>query len=128
MRSRSAEGVLVADRFRSFVRADLAVEPAAGVEPARFSGQRQAPLAEALFQKRLVQTRQVAHLADAHRVQILLHHLAHAGHLADIERRQERRFTPLATSRDAAMPMEQFRRVAAFMRSCRMCAAFRGGP
>ena len=34
----------------------------------------------------------------------------------------------LATRREAAMPMEQFSPVAAFMRSCSRCAARRGGP
>ena len=34
----------------------------------------------------------------------------------------------LATSREAAIPMEQLSLVAAFMRSCRMWAARSGGP
>ena len=36
-----------------------------------------------------VEARQVAHFADAERVQILLHDLADAGNLADVERREE---------------------------------------
>ena len=74
----------------SVVLADFGIEPAAGIQPARFAGQRQAPLAETLFQERFVQSRQVADLADAQRVQVFLRHLADAGTLAHIERRQKR--------------------------------------
>ena len=73
-----AEGVLVADRLGACVLADFGVEPAAGVEAARFAGQRQAPLPEALFEKLLVEPGQVAHLANADGVQVLLGDLADA--------------------------------------------------
>ena len=132
------EGVLVADRFGTLLFADFGVEPAAGIEPARLSGQRHAPLAEALFEECVVQPRQVADLANAEQVQVLLRHLAHARHLAHVERRQKGGLDPggiqmtplglawseviLATRRDAAIPIEQFR-VAAFMRSCSRWAA-----
>ena len=69
--------------------ADLLIEPAARVQAVRLAGQRQAPLAEALFQERFVEAGQVAHLAMPEGVQVLLHHLAHARNFAHVERRQE---------------------------------------
>src|ERR1039457_3923314 len=56
------KGVFVADGFRSFLGADLAVEPAARVQAARFPGQRHPPLAETLFEKCIIQPCQVATL------------------------------------------------------------------
>ena len=85
-----AERVLVADGFRVRVLADFGIEPSAGIQPARFARQRQAPLSEALLQELLVELRQVAHLADPERMQVLLGHLADAGDLAHVERRQKR--------------------------------------
>ena len=81
----------MADGLRAVVRADFGIEPAAGIQAARFAGQRHAPLAEALFEEGLVQARQVADLADAQRVEVLFGHLADARNLAHVERRQERR-------------------------------------
>ena len=109
--------------------ADFGIEPAAGVEAARFAGQRQAPFAEALFQEALVEAREIADLADAEVVQVLLGDLADAGDAADVERRQEARFLAGDDPQDAvaawpgrkqtsppgarsAMPMEQLSCVA----------------
>ena len=75
----------------SLVLAHFAVEPAAGVQAARLSGQRESPLAEMLAQEFFIERRQIADLADAPGLQILFGHLADAGDLADVERRQESR-------------------------------------
>ena len=81
------ESVLVADGFGTFVRTDFGIEPAARVEAVGLPGESQSPLAEAFAEELFVQARQVAHLANAQRVQVLFRHLAHAGDLADVERR-----------------------------------------
>ncbi len=84
--------ILVADGFgiAAFARlGDLAIKPGARVLTARFAGQCQAPLPEAFFEKRFVEPRQVADLANATSVQVALSHLADSRNLAHVERRQE---------------------------------------
>ena len=81
--------VLVADRRRPIVFADVAVEPSARIEAARLAGERQPQRAEVLLQPVFVAGRQVADFADALLLQPLLHHLADAGNLAHVQRRQE---------------------------------------
>ena len=53
------------------------------------------------FQKLLVERGQVADLADAERVQILLRHLADAGNFAHFERRQKARLLARQDPQDA---------------------------
>ncbi len=71
--------------------ADLAVEPGPRVQALRLARQRQAPLAEPLAQEPLVQTGEVADLADARREQVPLGDLADTRDPAHVERRQEPR-------------------------------------
>ena len=66
------ERVFMADGFRIAAFADLAVEPAAGVHAARLARQRQAPFAEALFEKGFIERRQIADLADPAGMQVAL--------------------------------------------------------
>ena len=77
------------------------VEPAAGVEAARFAGEREAPLAEALLEEVVIERGEVADFADAERVQVLLGDLADARNLADVERREESGFAPGNDPEDA---------------------------
>jgi hypothetical protein len=81
--------VLVADGLGAGVLADLGVVPGAGVQPARLAGERESPLAEPLFQELVVKAREVADLADAKLVQILLRDLADARNPAHVEWREK---------------------------------------
>src|SRR5579863_1814677 len=83
--------MLMADGFRIVVLADFAIEPAACVLAARFAGERQSPFPEAFFKEGLLQSRQIADLADAAVIEVALRHFAHAGDLAYVERSQEAR-------------------------------------
>src|SRR6266853_6816622 len=75
VRSIDRKGVLVADGFGVFAVANLAVEPPAGVLAASLAGQRQPPFSEAVFEKTLVELRQVADLTDAAAVKIAFGYL-----------------------------------------------------
>ena len=57
--------MFVANGLGPLGRADFGIEPTPGVQAARLAGQGQAPLAEALLEKSLVEARQIAHLANA---------------------------------------------------------------
>src|SRR5436190_15650428 len=81
----------MADGFWVVVLADLAIEPAAGVLTARLPGERQSPFPEALFEKGLIESREIADLGDAAFVQVTFGHFADARDLAHVERRQEAR-------------------------------------
>src|SRR5215468_7149060 len=110
------ESMLVADRFGTGVLADVGVKPAAGVFAARLAGESQAPLSETIFEKMFLELAEIADLADAHRMQILLHCFADAGNVAHIERRE------------APMPIEQLSCVSSLTFACREWAARMGGP
>src|SRR5215469_13978296 len=86
--------MLVADRFRPRILADRGIEPPTRILAARFPRQRHTPFAEALFQEIVVQTREVADLSNAQRMQIALRNLAHARHLSHIERSEKGRLAP----------------------------------
>src|SRR3954470_13578411 len=77
--------------------ADLLIEPAAGIFPARFPGKRESPLAGALLEKSCIEPRQITNFADAAFVQVALGDLADPRNLAHIERSEEPR---LLTMRD----------------------------
>jgi len=62
----------------AIVRADFVVEPAAGIQAARFAGSA-SPLAEAPIEEGFVQARQVPDLRMAQRVQLLLRTLPTPG-------------------------------------------------
>src|ERR1700681_112632 len=83
------KSVLVADGLGVVALADLAVEPSAGVLAASFAGQRQPPFSEAIFEKSLVELRQVADLADAAAVKIAFGYFTDSRDLAHIERSQK---------------------------------------
>ena len=85
------EGELVADGLGVAVFAHLAVKPAARVQAARFSRQRQSPLPEVLAEEVFIERRQIADLADAAGLQVFFGHFSDARNLADVERRQEPR-------------------------------------
>jgi hypothetical protein len=87
------ERVFVADRFRIAARTDFLVEPPSGVLAPGLSRQRQAPFAEAPLEEALLQSRQVADFPDTQRVEVRFGHLADSRDLADVERRQEARFS-----------------------------------
>ena len=57
----------------------------------RLAGQRQSPFAELLFEKLLVERGQIADLANAELVQVLLGDFADAGDLSHVERREKPR-------------------------------------
>src|SRR5687767_1266764 len=84
----------MADRFWTLAFAYGRIEPPARVESARLAGQRESPFPELRFEKILVEPCQIAHLANAHRVQRLFSHLADPRDLPHIERGQKLRFKP----------------------------------
>ena len=73
------------------VVAHFLIEPAARVHAARFSGQRQPPLAEMLAQEFFFESSEIAYLANAPGLQILFGDLADAGDFSHIERREKAR-------------------------------------
>src|SRR6516162_4496620 len=80
----------MADGFGPRVLADRRIEPASGIQSARFSSQRQTPLAEAFGEEFFFELREVAHAADAQRVQVFLRNPTNARNLADLERSEKR--------------------------------------
>src|ERR1700694_2892262 len=81
--------MLMADGIGGVGLAALPVEPPAGVLAASFAGQRQPPFSEAIFEKSLVELRQVADLADAAAVKIAFGYFTDSRDLAHIERSQK---------------------------------------
>ena len=86
--------MLVADGFGSDLVAHLSIEPAARVFAASLAGKRQSPLAKAFFKKSFIEAGEIADPVDPQRMQILLHHLAHARDVAHVERRKKLCFLP----------------------------------
>src|ERR1700681_4068387 len=86
------KSVLVADGLGVVALADLAVEPSSGVLAASFAGQRQPPFSEAVFEKSLIELRQIADFTDAAAVKIAFGYLAYPRDLAYVEGSQKPRF------------------------------------
>jgi len=103
-----------------------------------------APTCEAPIEEGFVQARQVPDLADAQRVQLLLRHFAHARNLAQSSGARKAGSCPgithstplglawsepiLATRREAAIPMEQFRPGLRLHALVQQVAPRKGGP
>ena len=132
------------DRLRVVILADVAVEPASGIEPARFSRQCQSPLAEPAREKRFVQIREVANLLDADGVEVALATLPIPGTFRMSRGARKPASIPgrihstpfgfawseaiLDTNREVDAPIEQFRPVSSFTASWSASAAMRAGP
>ena len=84
-------GVILTSSGAGRAKTMAALEPPirARVEALGLSRQGESPFAEALFEKRRIEAGQVANFPDAAQMQRLLGALAHAGHLAHVERRQK---------------------------------------
>src|SRR5437879_4152223 len=81
--------VLVTDRLRIGVGADVAVKPAAGIQAARLSRKRQPPLTETAFEKGLIELRQVTDFTNPEHVQTLFRHFTDAWNFSHIDRREK---------------------------------------
>jgi len=57
-------GVFVADGLGISVGSDFAIEPAAGIFPARFARQRQSPFSEVFLEKSLIESGKVSYFVN----------------------------------------------------------------
>src|SRR5581483_5622764 len=86
--------MFMADRLGIAACPDIRIKPAPGVFSPGFASERQPPFSEALFEKIIIQSCQVADAKDSQCIQTLLGDLPYARDVAHIKRREKSRFLP----------------------------------